>query len=71
MKTSSTAKRAATGQDIDTPASPLSDLHPDEYQALVAEAAYFLAERRGFAPGCELDDWLAAEADIRQRLSED
>lgn len=24
-------------------------------------AAYFLAEQRGFGPGCELDDWLAAE----------
>jgi hypothetical protein len=24
-------------------------------------AAYFLAERRGFAPGHDLDDWLAAE----------
>lgn len=28
----------------------------------VAEMAYFLAEARGFAPGGELDDWLAAEA---------
>ncbi len=28
-------------------------------------AAYFLAERRGFAPGYELTDWLAAEAAVR------
>lgn len=27
----------------------------------IAEAAYFKAERRGFAPGRELDDWLEAE----------
>ncbi len=27
----------------------------------VAEAAYFLAQRRGFEPGHELEDWLAAE----------
>jgi len=27
----------------------------------IAEAAYRRAERRGFAPGGELDDWLAAE----------
>jgi hypothetical protein len=27
----------------------------------VQVAAYYLAERRGFAPGHELDDWLAAE----------
>lgn len=34
-------------------------------QEMLAIAAYFLAERRGFAPGGELDDWLAAEAQIR------
>jgi Protein of unknown function (DUF2934) len=27
----------------------------------IAEVAYRRAERRGFAPGGELDDWLAAE----------
>ena len=27
----------------------------------ISEAAYFLAEARGFAPGQELNDWLAAE----------
>lgn len=30
----------------------------------VAVAAYFLAERRGFAPGGDLDDWLRAEVEI-------
>jgi hypothetical protein len=28
----------------------------------VADAAYYLSEKRGFAPGRELDDWFAAEA---------
>jgi len=27
----------------------------------IARAAYFIAEARGFEPGPELDDWLAAE----------
>jgi hypothetical protein len=27
-------------------------------------AAYFRAERRGFAPGHEIEDWLAAEAEL-------
>lgn len=31
-------------------------------------AAYFIAERRGFAAGCELDDWLQAEAEVERRL---
>jgi hypothetical protein len=30
----------------------------------IAEAAYFKAEQRGFAPGHALDDWLAAEREI-------
>lgn len=35
---------------------------------LVAEAAYFRAEQRGFAPGNELSDWFEAEADVERRL---
>jgi hypothetical protein len=30
----------------------------------IEEAAYFRAERRGFAPGFELVDWLEAEAEV-------
>lgn len=33
-------------------------------QAQIAEAAYYRALARGFAPGCELDDWLAAEREL-------
>jgi hypothetical protein len=32
--------------------------------AKIALAAYFIAEKRGFEPGHELDDWLAAEAEL-------
>ena len=39
-----------------------------DHHAAIAEAAYFRAERRGFAPGHELEDWLAAEAEIEGRL---
>jgi len=38
-----------------------------EREAAIAEAAYFRSERRGFAPGHELEDWLAAEAEVNQR----
>ena len=31
------------------------------YHAKIAEIAYFFSERRGFEPGHELEDWLAAE----------
>lgn len=33
-------------------------------QQMISEAAYYRAQRRGFAPGREIDDWLAAEAEI-------
>lgn len=31
-------------------------------RAMIAEAAYFRALERGFAPGHELEDWMGAEA---------
>jgi len=36
---------------------------------MIAEAAYFLAQRRGFTGETALDDWLAAEQEIRQLIS--
>lgn len=33
-------------------------------KAMIAEAAYLRAERRSFAPGGELADWLAAELEV-------
>jgi hypothetical protein len=36
-------------------------------EALIAEIAYFRAQRRGFQPGHELEDWIAAEHEIRKR----
>ena len=35
-----------------------------EIATKIARAAYYLAEQRGFAPGHELDDWLAAERQL-------
>jgi len=36
--------------------------------ALIAQTAYFRAQRRGFVPGEELEDWLAAEAEVDTAL---
>jgi hypothetical protein len=41
---------------------------PGRLRAMVAEAAYYRAERRGFAPGHELEDWLQAEAELATRV---
>lgn len=37
-------------------------------RAMVAQAAYFRAEQRGFAPGHALEDWAAAEREIERML---
>ena len=37
----------------------------DEIRTWIAEAAYYRAERRGFSPGMEIDDWMAAEAEVQ------
>jgi len=38
-----------------------SVMGPAARHAMIAEAAYFLAEKRGFAQGLEQEDWFAAE----------
>ena len=40
----------------------------EQRAALIAEAAFFRAEKRGFAPGHETEDWLAAEAEVDATL---
>ena len=54
-----------------TPPQSADDVEPrgmDEVQRRIAVAAYYRAEQRGFAPGHELDDWYAAEAEVRRKL---
>jgi hypothetical protein len=43
---------------------------PETRQEMVATAAYYCAEQRGFTPGHELEDWLAAEAAVDAMLTE-
>jgi hypothetical protein len=40
----------------------------EERNACVAESAYFIAMRRGFSPGHELEDWLTGENEVDARL---
>lgn len=41
---------------------------PDDIRRRIETAAYLRAKQRGFAPGYELDDWLKAEAEVKNRL---
>ena len=45
-----------------------TSIDSDARRRLVAAEAYFLAERRGFAAGNELEDWVAAERLVDSRL---
>ncbi|WP_041603700.1 DUF2934 domain-containing protein [Thioflavicoccus mobilis] len=45
-------------------ARPLTD---EERERRIKELAYFRAQRRGFAPGYEIEDWLAAEEEVDNR----
>lgn len=40
----------------------------EQRQIMICEAAYYIAEHRGFEPGHDMDDWLAAEREIDAAL---
>jgi hypothetical protein len=39
----------------------------EQTRIMIEEAAYFIAQKRGFSPGYELQDWLQAEAQITKQ----
>lgn len=45
-------------------AQPGPALNTQEREKLIAQAAYFRAEKRGFTPGYELQDWIEAEVEV-------
>jgi microsomal dipeptidase-like Zn-dependent dipeptidase len=47
---------------------PRMDVSPEERDDMVAVAAYFRAESRGFLPGLEQEDWFEAAAVIDAML---
>jgi hypothetical protein len=60
------AARRATSRGL---AAGCAIRHEPQHQHMVAEAAYFRAEQRGFSPGHEMSDWLQAEADIEKLIT--
>jgi hypothetical protein len=42
--------------------------HPETYEEMIAEAAYYKAQKRGFVGGQELADWFAAESEVERLL---
>jgi hypothetical protein len=64
--TENTTTRPTPARARKSPGGPPlpAKLTPEARNTLIAEAAYLRAERRGFVPGNETDDWLAAEVEV-------
>ncbi len=65
-----TKRVSTTGTKRKTTTTGNPAIDPDMRRRLIAAEAYFLAERRGFAPGNELADWVAAEAAVDSRFKQ-
>lgn len=72
----SASKQATTGSsNVPPPAEAVlpqagaASTEPSQRHAMIAEAAFYIAQARGFTPCQELDDWLAAEREVERRLA--
>ncbi len=65
-----TAAKAAPSEEpraaAKVPAAEMPD--PQETYRMIAEAAYYLAEKRNFAPGWEQEDWETARKEVMAQL---
>lgn len=61
----STAAEPAGAPDLPT------IINAEQRQQLIAETAYLIAERRGFADGDPMQDWIEAERQVNERLMEE
>ncbi|OIQ72720.1 hypothetical protein GALL_456490 [mine drainage metagenome] len=50
------------------PAAPPT-LSEEQCKHYISVAAFYIAERRGFAPGNPMDDWVAAEAEVKRLIA--
>jgi len=66
-----TARKRAPRKRVSQPTADIqypAFVDPQQRAALIAKAAYLRALDRGFAPGREVEDWLAAEAEVDAEL---
>ncbi|MCF6251985.1 MAG: DUF2934 domain-containing protein [Methylococcaceae bacterium] len=49
------------------PSVHIKGTNPEKVRKMIAECAYYKAEKRGFTPGHELDDWLEAKHEINKQ----
>jgi len=51
-------------KESSSPEQHRATIHLPDRDAVIAECAYYKAERRGFVPDHELEDWLDAEQEF-------
>jgi len=67
-KTKPTPKRVV-GTIHQKSTDPRTEFKDEEWREMVATAAYYRAEARGFDEGSPEDDWYEAEAELREQLA--
>jgi hypothetical protein len=66
-ETPTTVTRKAARKPEIVKTEPRAKLVPINLEDEIRRLAYLLSERRGFEPGHDAEDWLAAEREVRQR----
>jgi hypothetical protein len=71
----STTRRPAKAAGVGTKTrragkAPVGEPNPEERWRMVAEAAYYIAEKRGFVGGDPAADWYEAEKQVAQFLQQ-
>jgi Protein of unknown function (DUF2934) len=64
----SASSDSSTPSDSAVPGSSFDPPQEPDWHRRIAEAAYLRAERRGFAGDQRLEDWLAAETEVKESL---
>ena len=61
--------KKVAGPRVEVTAVKRTEFSADARRAMIAESASLRSERRGFVPGFEEEDWLAAEKEVDALLS--
>lgn len=68
-RTRTSAKRTAQASAADASPSSIHAVTAEQRHMMIAESAYRRAERRGFATGDPMADWLESEREVDALLS--
>ncbi|MGH8721290.1 MAG: DUF2934 domain-containing protein [Burkholderiales bacterium] len=69
--TTKAAARKKAPANKPAPAGMLLPVSHEERWRMVAEAAYYIAQRRGFVGGDPTADWAQAEAEVEAKLKQE